>query len=254
MPVASLHSNTGIAQNQLSPGFNTREEQPAGNRIGRHGLQAPPPILNLVDPDLASDLQQWASRRFGLGPPFSLAAIPRLYRETIEIKRRTLGPDHRSTLVTMGSLANLLAVAGRYSEAEQILRQTLQIERRTLGPDHYDTLASLVTLAEDLKFEGRYAEAEKIYKEALEARRRTLGVDHPDVATTSYDSACVLALEGKRDEAFSNLQFAVEHALSSEMRQRLEKDADFQSLRGDPRFEALRVLSPQRAAAAENAN
>ena len=178
----------------------------------------------------------------------------KLYRETLEIKRRTLGPDHRSTLVTMGNLANMLSVAGRYAEAEQILRQTLEIERRTLGPEHFDTLASLDILGQTLKFEKRYGEAEKVYRETLEGRRRALGVGHPDVASTAYDSACALALDGKRDEALSNLQFAVEHALSSEQRQSLEEDADLKSLHGDPRFDALVALSRQRAAAVQKPN
>ena len=173
----------------------------------------------------------------------------KLYRETLEIKRRTLGPEHRSTLVTMGNLANLYSLAGRFTEAEQLLRQTLEIERRILGPDHSDTLASLDILGLTLKYEERYAESEKVYREALERRRRVLGVDHPDVAGTAYDLACVLALEGKRDEAYSNLQMAVDHALNNEKRQSLEKDADFASLHGEPRFEALADSSRQRIAA-----
>jgi tetratricopeptide (TPR) repeat protein len=149
----------------------------------------------------------------------------------------------------MGNLANMYSVAGRFAEAEQLLRQTLEIELRTLGPQHSDTLASLDVLGLTLKYEKRYAESEKIYRETLERRRRALGVEHPDLATTAYDFACVLALEGKRDEALSNLQISVEHALNAEKRRNLEKDADFDSLRGDSRFEALVAYSRQRAAA-----
>ncbi len=173
----------------------------------------------------------------------------KLYRETLEIKRRTLGPEHRSTLVTMGNLANMYSVAGRFTEAEQLLRQTLEIEWRTLGPEHSDTLASLDVLGLTLKYEKRYAESEKVYREAQERRRRALGLDHPDFASTSYDLACVLALEGKREEALSILKVAVEHSLKAEKRESLEKDADFDSLRGDPRFQALVASSRQRAAA-----
>jgi serine/threonine protein kinase len=170
----------------------------------------------------------------------------KLYRETLEIKRRTLGPEHRSTLVTMGNLANMYSVAGRFTEAEQLLRQTLEIELRTLGPDHSDTLASLDILGLNLKYQKRYAESEKVYRETLERRSRVLGAEHPDVASTAYDLACVLALEGKRAEAFSHLQMSVEHGLNAEKRQNLEKDGDFDSMRGDPRFQALLVSSRQR--------
>jgi serine/threonine protein kinase/Tfp pilus assembly protein PilF len=173
----------------------------------------------------------------------------KLYRETLEIKRRTLGPEHRSTLVTMGNLANMYSVAGRFTEAEQLLRQTLEIEWRTLGPEHSDTLSSLDILGLTLKYEQRYAESERVYRETLERLRRALGAEHPDVASAAYDLACVLALEGKRDEALSNLETSVEHALNKEKRQSLERDGDFESLHGDPRFQALAASSRQRAAA-----
>ena len=176
----------------------------------------------------------------------------KLYRETLEIKRRTLGPEHRSTVVTMGNLANLLSVAGRYTEAEKILRETLGIERRTLGPEHSDTLSSMEILGETLKFERRFAESEKVYRETLETRRRVLGAGHPDTTISAFDFSEVLALEGKRDEALSNLKFAADHGFTSEQREMLEKDLDFKSLRGDPRFEALVVSSRQQAAQKTN--
>lgn len=149
----------------------------------------------------------------------------------------------------MGNLAETLASEGQYSDAEQLVRQTLEAERRTLGPDHSDTLVTLYSLGDLLKKEKRYSEAEKAYRETLEGRRRALGTGHPDTAATAYDLACVLARGGKRDEALSNLRFAVEHELPAETRQGLEEDEDLKSLHGDPRFDALLASSRQRVAA-----
>jgi len=173
----------------------------------------------------------------------------KLFRETLEIKRRLLGPEHRSTLVTMGNLADVLSQEGQYKEAEQLVRQTLETERRTLGPAHSDTLVTLDSLGGLLKNEKHYAESEKIYREALEGRRRALGIGHPDTAATAYNLACALALDGKRDEAFANLKLALEHALSADTRQNLEKDEDLDSLHGDPRFDALVLAARQPPAA-----
>ena len=94
----------------------------------------------------------------------------------------------------------------------------------------------------------------KLTGEALEGRRRALGAGHPDTASTAYELACVLALEGKRDEAFANLQFAVQHELTAEKRQGLEKDTDLKSLHGDPRFDSLVASARQRAAAPQKSN
>jgi eukaryotic-like serine/threonine-protein kinase len=182
----------------------------------------------------------WGEKRY--------AEAEKLFRETLEIKRRRLGTENRSTLVTMGNLAQTLSSEGQYPEAEQLVRQTLETERHVLGPDHSDTLATISSLGELLKKEKRYAESEGAYREALNSLRRALGTGHPDTAGAAYDLACVLALEGKRDAAFDNLQFAVEHELSAEARQGLEKDDDLKSLHGDPRFDALLVSSRQRPA------
>lgn len=66
-----------------------------------------------------------------------------LLRDTLAAKLKTLGPDHRSTLVTKGNLAETLGDEGKNAEAEQLIRETLESERRALGPDHSDTLVTL---------------------------------------------------------------------------------------------------------------
>jgi eukaryotic-like serine/threonine-protein kinase len=173
----------------------------------------------------------------------------KLLRDVLEIKRRVLGADHRSTLVTMGNLAEVLMDEGQYPEAEQLERQTLDAERRTLGPDHSDTLVTLSDLSSLLAKEKRYSESEKGYQETFDRERRALGPDHPDTVATAYDLAGVLARDGKRDEAFTNLQYAVEHGLRTEARLGMEKDADLVSLHGDPRFATLVAKAAEGASA-----
>jgi tetratricopeptide (TPR) repeat protein len=163
----------------------------------------------------------------------------KLFRETLEIKRRRLGDDHHSTLVTAGNLAETLTAEGKYAEAEQLLRQTLATEQRKLGAEHSDTLVSMADLAEVLVKENRLPEAERIYRELLQGRRQALGADHPYTADTAYDLACVLAREGKRDEAIANLQFAVDHGLRADGRAGLPSDPNLNSLHGDARFAAI---------------
>jgi serine/threonine protein kinase len=182
------------------------------------------------------------------------ADAEKLLRDTLEIDRRRLGPEHRSTLIAMGNLARVLTAEGQYNEAEQLVRQALETERRTLGPEHSDTLFIMQDLGNLLKSEKRYPEAERAQRDTLQGRRYALGLGHPDTASTAYDLACVLALEGKRDEAFANLQFAVEHDLPADTRQGLEKDTDLKSLHDDPRFKALVGSSRQHTAAIQKSN
>ena len=176
------------------------------------------------------------------------AEAEKLDRGALEIEVRTFGPDNRSSLITMTNLAETLAQEGKYSEAEQLLRQAADGKRRTMGPEHPSVFYSLDTLGNVLKKEKRYAESEKVYRQVFDARSRVLGAANPDTAFSAYALACVLSLEGKRDEAFTILQFAVEHALSTDQRKGLETDADLKPLRGDPRFGALLATVSQSAA------
>jgi hypothetical protein len=118
-----------------------------------------------------------------------------------------------------------------------------------MGPEHPSTLHSLDGLGNLLKKRKLYPEAEKVYRQVFDGRTRVLGAANPDTAHSAYGLACVLSLEGKRDEAFTNLQFAVEHALSPDVRKGLESDPDLNSLHGDPRFDTLLAATPQPVAA-----
>jgi hypothetical protein len=40
-----------------------------------------------------------------------------MHREVLEVKRRVLGPEHPSTLMTAGNLANSLQHQGKHAEA-----------------------------------------------------------------------------------------------------------------------------------------
>jgi hypothetical protein len=51
-----------------------------------------------------------------------------------------------------------------------------------------------------------------------------LGAGHPHTAYAAHALACVLALESKRNEAVSNLRYAVDHALLAETRHCLDAD------------------------------
>ncbi len=102
-----------------------------------------------------------------------------LYRESLEAKRRVLGPEHLAALQTAQNLADVYAAEGRHEEAEKLSRETVAISRRVLGADHSLTLVMMGSLARDYADEHRYPEAERLASEVLETSRRVLGADHP---------------------------------------------------------------------------
>ena len=77
------------------------------------------------------------------------------------------------------------------------------------------------------------------------------GPDHPISASSVYNLACLAAVTGQRDEALTLLSQAVDHGLGPDLDLGIAKDADLQSLHGDPRFDALVTHAQERGTAAQ---
>ena len=176
----------------------------------------------------------------------------RLNQEVLEKQKRILGPEAYYTLVTMNNLAILLAEDGRQAEAEKLQQQSLEIHLRVLGPENLSTINAMINLAEFQRDLGRTDEAKKLLLQALDIERRVFGPNQPETAATKYDLATLLVLEGRTAEALSLLRDAVDHGLPPLMDSRIEKDALFDSLHGDPRFAPLVAHAKERASAAQN--
>ena len=135
----------------------------------------------------------WEGGRLGEGEA--------LLREAVEVKRRTIGGDHRNTLASIGELASILMNQGKLAEAEPLFREALDGSRRTLGDAHPDTLTSIGNLASILQAQGKQAEAEPLCREALDGLRRTLGDAHPLTLTCISNLAGLLYAQGKLAES-----------------------------------------------------
>jgi len=208
-----------------------------------------------------------------------------LQRETLDIQRRVLGPEHPNTLLTMYNLNLTLLDEDHFAEAEKLQRETIEIERRILGPEHPDTLNAMSNLVLTLIEEGRYPEAEKLARETLDIQRRVLGPENSDTVLTLeyeaadlshegrygeaqelfreliktaekkkpgllpdawYNFACAAAIAGHRGEALRYLGQAIDGGYWTETAT-IVADPDLKSLHGDPRFDALIAKARQKA-------
>jgi eukaryotic-like serine/threonine-protein kinase len=230
-------------------------------------------ILGPEHPDTLSSINNLANTLLWEG---HYAEAEKLYRETLATRIKLLGPDHPDTLSSMNNLASALDSEHRYAEAEKLYRETIEIQTRKLGSEHADTLTSWGNLGNTLRDEGRYAEAEKIHRTNLEVRRRVLGANHPDTLDEMSDLANTLSHEGRFAEAETLYRVKIDasaklpgnaaayawYALAAgaaiakrnaDALQSLQKavdlgytdgdalahDDDFQSLRGDGKFQAI---------------
>jgi non-specific serine/threonine protein kinase/serine/threonine-protein kinase len=156
------------------------------------------------------------------------------YSDVIAAQRRILGPEHPQTLRAMTMLALTMAKEGRYSEADKLQSQVIEIKTRVLGPAHTSTLQSMEMEALGLSREGRYADSEKMFRDVIETAGKT---DQPaTVAEAWYNFACAEAARGRTNEAFADLNDAIENGLISPGE--LSADPELNSLRSDPRFDA----------------
>ena len=146
-----------------------------------------------------------------------------LYKRSLAIIEKALGPDHPHVATSLNNLA-AYREQGRYADAEPLFKRALAIRKRRsvpIIPTSHDrstisravptqgryaepsrstsarwrstkrrsvpiipmSRRSLNNLAVLYSDQGRYAEAEPLYKRALAIREKALGPDHPDVAT-----------------------------------------------------------------------
>jgi tetratricopeptide (TPR) repeat protein len=123
--------------------------------------------------------------------------------EAVRIRKKILGSDEPSTLLSLNLLASVLADLGKYSEAESMHRQNLATREKVLGLDHPDTLVTMNNLALVLSRQGKYSEAESMHRQTLATCEKVLGLNHPDTLQSMNNLALVLSRQGKYSEAES---------------------------------------------------
>jgi TolB-like protein/tRNA A-37 threonylcarbamoyl transferase component Bud32 len=125
--------------------------------------------------------------------------------------------------------AQSYAALGRQAEAEAAYRRALQVaaDHLELNPD--DPRAATMRAVSLCRLGNR--------EEGLRWAERARAID-PGDAGVLYNVACLYALEGQPDSALDLLEEAVRAGFGA--REWIAHDPDLESLRGLPRFEALR--------------
>jgi tetratricopeptide (TPR) repeat protein len=102
-----------------------------------------------------------------------------LYKRSLVLLDRLVGPEHPDVALTLSNLADLYMEQGRYGEAEPLLKRSLAIREKALGAYHQDVGLSISGLAELYRIQGRISEAMPLYERNLELAL-TLGSDNPN--------------------------------------------------------------------------
>jgi tetratricopeptide (TPR) repeat protein len=107
----------------------------------------------------ASDLNERATE---LGNVGRYSEAEPLYKQSLAIREKVLGPNHSEVAASLNNLVLLYGKQGRYSEAIPLARRALTIDEEALGPDRPEVASLLNNLAELYRAQGRYADAEPL--------------------------------------------------------------------------------------------
>ena len=137
-------------------------------------------------------------------------AVPHLER-TLELRRRTLGPEHADTVSSMQELGVIYPQVGRLGDAERLLNEAFETSRRLRGADRLETLLAMAELGTFLNTKGEYGRAEALLVRALDGLRRVRGEDHVDTLVVMSNLATVYTNQNKyrAAEAFYRQSFAI---------------------------------------------
>jgi membrane associated rhomboid family serine protease len=121
----------------------------------------------------------------------------RLQEHGIAVRRRLVGPEHQSTLIAMGELADRLTYKGNYEAALRLRTRVLTSRQRTLGDAHHTTVMAVSGLADTLTGQGNYVDALRLRRWVLNVHRAMLADrSHPATLTVIGRLADTLTAQG----------------------------------------------------------
>lgn len=94
-----------------------------------------------------------------------------LYTESLAIRQKILGKDHRDTAFVLYNIALVHQQRGDYEQSIEFYTETLRIEKIVLGERHKDVCMTLYKLGEVNKAANKLTEALQCFQESLEIER-----------------------------------------------------------------------------------
>jgi tetratricopeptide (TPR) repeat protein len=102
-----------------------------------------------------------------------------LLEKCLELRKQAHGPEHRNTVSTTCSLAEVMHLQGFSAEAEVLYWSALRYQEKKLGETHMLTLISIHQLGLTLQALGKLEDARGMLERSLRGRRQTLSDAHP---------------------------------------------------------------------------
>lgn len=125
----------------------------------------------------------------------------KLLRESIQIRKANLPPNHPDFAASLQRLAELEVRAGKYEKAEEMLVRALAVRERAFGSEHISVAPLLDDLGSVYTSEGRFAEAEMSFRRALNIYDKASPRGSCEVPLTLMNFATLLRETNRTEEA-----------------------------------------------------
>jgi tetratricopeptide (TPR) repeat protein len=133
-----------------------------------------------------------------------------LYREALEVCRKTFGPRHRETATCLDNLGSNLKFQSRFQESLLHCQNALEVRQELLGDEHAHTATSFCNVGYLYRLLGRHDDALPLLVKSLQIRERLLGGDHVAVAESLDRIASVYRDQGRFAEALPHCDRALQ--------------------------------------------
>ena len=124
-----------------------------------------------------------------------------LFKKVLGTQQKTLGFDHRDTIITTNNLGLFYYNKGDFKEAEFFYKTAIEGSKLINGDEHPSTLTFNGNLALLLTNQAMYDKAELLYKSVLEIQERTLGTNHKNTLITLNNLGILFEKKGDLESA-----------------------------------------------------
>jgi len=132
-----------------------------------------------------------------------------LFRRSLGLGERVLGPDHDDVGTLASNIALILQLKGDLEGALQYAKRGLRLGEVALGPEHPAVAVHANNVGQILKDKGDLEEALKYTKRALDISEMVHGPDHEEIAACASNIGQILKDLGDLDGAHQYAQRAL---------------------------------------------
>lgn len=153
------------------------------------------------DPYTLQQMHNLANLLFECEDKDKLAEAERLYRQTLDIRRRVLGEAHPDTRQTANGLLALLQRAGKQAEADALRQQLQDAALSAIDADDRQAIDARDLTIRRLMDQDKLDEAEPLIRQNIEATQRLLGPEHGDTLSARTQLAILMQSRGEMTQA-----------------------------------------------------